>query len=114
MAKVSYQKLELPKSISLICFQLLTITLAEAPVAWTNEKDVESIFRGLPVGRTHNVVINEELEYGVAVGAAPRTDKCGAGLIFFDLKDPKNPLPLGCDASDGYVHDVSCFCCQAT
>lgn len=28
--------------------KLLTITLAEAPVAWTNEKDVESIFKGLP------------------------------------------------------------------
>lgn len=89
--------------------KLLTIKPSAAPVALSNDKDLASIFKGLPVGRTHNVVVNEELSYGVAVGAAPRTDKCAAGLIFFDLKDPYNPVPLGCDPQDGYVHDVSNF-----
>lgn len=54
------------------------------------------------------MVINEELEYGVAVGARPRTSACRGGLIFFSLKDVSNPVSLGCDPQDGYVHDVSC------
>lgn len=66
-------------------------------------------FADVPLGRIHNVVINEELEYGVAVGAQPRTGPCKAGLIFFSLKDVSNPFTLGCDGQDGYVHDVSCF-----
>lgn len=65
-------------------------------------------FADVPLGRIHNVVINEELEYGVAVGAQPRTGPCKAGLIFFSLKDVSNPFTLGCDGQDGYVHDVSC------
>lgn len=73
---------------------------------FNNSVDLAGHFAGLPLGRTHNVVINEELNYGVAVGAAPRSDKCAAGLIFFDLKDPSNPVSLGCDPQDGYVHDV--------
>ena len=72
-----------------------------------NDKDLAGHFSDLPVGRTHNVVINEELGYGVAVGAAPRSGPCKAGLIFFDLKDPSDPISLGCDPQDGYVHDVS-------
>jgi hypothetical protein len=69
--------------------------------------DLTGHFADLPLGRTHNVVINEELNYGVSVGAAPRTDACRAGLIFFDLTDPSNPRSLGCDPQDAYVHDVS-------
>lgn len=64
-------------------------------------------FADVPLGRVHNVVINEELEYGVAVGAQPLSGPCRAGLIFFDLKDVSNPVTLGCDGQDGYVHDVS-------
>ncbi len=55
------------------------------------------------------MVVNEELHYGVAVGAQPRTSACRSGLIFFDLKDPKNPTTLGCAAGDGYVHDAQCL-----
>ncbi|TFL03406.1 hypothetical protein BDV98DRAFT_591280 [Pterulicium gracile] len=64
----------------------------------------------LPVGRAHNVVVNEELNYGAAVGAQPRNDSiCAAGLNFFDLTDPSNPVSLGCASGDGYVHDAQCL-----
>jgi choice-of-anchor B domain-containing protein len=55
------------------------------------------------------VVINEEREYAVAVGAQPRTSACASGLIFIDMKDPSNPTSPGCAAQDGYVHDAQCI-----
>jgi hypothetical protein len=60
-------------------------------------------------GRTHNIVINEEKKYAVAVGAQPRTDKCASGLIFIDLTNPAKPTSPGCAAQDGYVHDAQCI-----
>lgn len=74
-----------------------------------NAKDLTGHFADLPLGRSHNVVINEERNYGVAVGAAPRNGTDLAGLIFFDLTDPSNPVRLGSDGQDGYVHDVSIY-----
>ena len=87
--------------------KLLTLDPTKGPVVFNNSEDLAGHFGDLPDGRVHNVVINEELQYGVAVGARPRDTVCGAGLIFFDLKDPSNPVKLGCDGQDGYVHDVS-------
>lgn len=69
--------------------------------------DLTGYTNDLPAGRSHNVVVNEEKEYMVAVGAQPRTDECLSGLIFFDVSDPSDPVRLGCAAGDGYVHDVS-------
>ncbi|KAL9941540.1 hypothetical protein D7B24_005199 [Verticillium nonalfalfae] len=89
--------------------KLLTIKAADAPVRFSNEKDLTGHFADLPVGRSHNVVINEEANYGVAVGAAPRNGTCKAGLIFFDLTDPFKPTRLGCNGEDGYVHDAHCL-----
>lgn len=71
--------------------------------------DVTGLYNELPIGRTHNVVVNEETDYVYAVGAAPRTDKCKAGLIFIDVKDPSKPVNKGCAAQDGYVHDAQCL-----
>lgn len=65
-------------------------------------------FNELPTGRAHNTVVNEELNYAVAVGAAPRTSACASGLIFIDLADPSKPTTPGCAAGDGYVHDALC------
>lgn len=55
------------------------------------------------------MVINEEKQYAIAVGAQPRTSACRSGLIFIDLKDPSKPSTLGCAAGDGYVHDAQCL-----
>ncbi|KAF2225344.1 hypothetical protein BDZ85DRAFT_215457 [Elsinoe ampelina] len=79
----------------------VTFTMADM-TAWTRAQ--------LPRGSAHNVAINEELGYFTAVGAQPRTDPfCRSGLVFYDLKDPSNPVPLGCAAGDGYVHDTQCL-----
>ncbi|KAH7634660.1 hypothetical protein B0T09DRAFT_378529 [Sordaria sp. MPI-SDFR-AT-0083] len=88
--------------------KLLTIIPKKAPVKFSVD-DVTGHFKDLPRGSTHNVVINEEFQYAVSVGARPRNDSCGAGLIFIDLKDPSKPTRLGCNAQDGYVHDAQCL-----
>lgn len=88
--------------------QLLSLDPA-SPTTFSTTTDLTGLFTGLPVGRSHNVVVNEELNYGVAVGAQPRNDSCAAGLIFFDLTDPSNPTTPGCAGQDGYVHDAQCI-----
>ncbi|KAK5106763.1 hypothetical protein LTS08_000885 [Lithohypha guttulata] len=87
--------------------KLLTIDPAN-PVNFSTTADLTGLFNELPVGRTHNVVVNEELGYAVAVGAQPRNSTCRAGLIFIDLTDPSNPTTPGCAGQDGYVHDAQC------
>lgn len=80
---------------------------ATGPVDFDPVDDLAGYTNDLPVGRSHNVVVNEELDYIVAVGSQPRDDECLAGLIYFDVSDVSNPVRLGCAADDGYVHDVS-------
>ncbi|KAK0614901.1 hypothetical protein B0T17DRAFT_498120 [Bombardia bombarda] len=89
--------------------KLLTVDPAKAPVTFSPTTDVTGHIKDLPLGRSHNVVSNEELEYMVAVGVTPRTDACRSGLIFYDLKDPSKPVRMGCNAQDGYVHDAQCL-----
>lgn len=71
--------------------------------------DLTGLFTALPVGRSHNVVVNEEKGYAVAVGSAPRNDSCAAGLIFIDMSDPSKPFSPGCSPQDGYIHDAQCI-----
>ncbi|CAL3969718.1 hypothetical protein PZA11_007696 [Diplocarpon coronariae] len=88
--------------------KLLTIDPATAPVHFT-QADLTGHFTDLPLGRSHNVVVNEESNFAATAGSVPRDDACGAGLIFFDLTDPSNPTKLGCNGADGYVHDAQCL-----
>jgi len=74
--------------------KLLTIDPAK-PVTFSNEKDLTGHFKGLPVGRTHNVVTNPETNFIYAVGAVPRTDGCKSGIIFIDISDPAQPTSPG-------------------
>lgn len=88
--------------------KLLDIKPADMPKSFTNEDDLTGHWtEELPIGSAHNVVVNEEAKYGVAVGARPRDQGCRGGLQFFSLEDPSNPVTLGCNSDDGYVHDVS-------
>lgn len=89
--------------------KLLTVSTAEMPIVYDIVDDVTGHFMDLPQGASHNVVVNEESQFGVAVGARPRTEACHSGLVFFDLKDPSNPVRLGCNGDDGYVHDAQCL-----
>ena len=82
----------------------------ENPVVFSNEDDLDGFWNeGLPIGRSHNVVTNEERSYGVATGFQPRNATLRAGLVFFDLTDPTNPTTLGGTGEDGYVHDAQCI-----
>jgi hypothetical protein len=65
----------------------------------------------LPIGRAHNVVIDWDNEYAIAVGAQPRNQTCAAGLEYINLDDPTNPYKPGCASSDGYTHDAQCGEC---
>ncbi|ETN37677.1 uncharacterized protein HMPREF1541_07300 [Cyphellophora europaea CBS 101466] len=88
--------------------KLLTLD-PEEPTIFSTTDDLTGLFsENIPIGRTHNVVINKELNYAVAVGAQPRNDTCASGLIFIDMSDPANPTSPGCASSDGYVHDAEC------
>lgn len=88
--------------------KLLDLTEDEIPKKFTNAADLTGHFNAtLPIGSAHNVVVNEEGQYGVAVGVRPRDVGCLGGLHFFSLEDPSNPVDLGCNSDDGYVHDVS-------
>jgi choice-of-anchor B domain-containing protein len=88
--------------------KLLTIDPAK-PVTFSNTADLTGYFNGLPSGSTHNIVVNEEKNYAVAVGAVPRTGSCQSGLIFIDLSNPAKPTSPGCASGDGYVHDAQCI-----
>lgn len=79
------------------------------PVTFSNALDLTGHFADLPVGRTHNVVVNEDSQYAYSVGAQPRNSTCKAGIIFIDLKDPSKPTNAGCASEDGYVHDAQCL-----
>ncbi|KAJ8457309.1 hypothetical protein ONZ45_g18362 [Pleurotus djamor] len=89
--------------------KILSITPEEKPKTFDPINDITGIFRGLPVGRTHNIVINYDLGYIVSVGSQPRTSNFRAGLVFIDIKDPANPTLAGFQADDGYVHDAQCL-----
>ncbi|KAM0322000.1 hypothetical protein ACHAQA_009741 [Verticillium albo-atrum] len=90
--------------------KLLDIDASAGAVIFDIEADVAGHFKDLTEGASHNVVVNEELNYGVAVGARPINSECYGGLIFFDLTDPTNPTRVGnCNGDDGYVHDAQCL-----
>ncbi|KAK4500135.1 hypothetical protein PRZ48_008321 [Zasmidium cellare] len=79
------------------------------PKVFSTTSDLTGLFTDMPIGRSHNVVINEEKNYAVAVGSAPRNSSCAAGLIFINLDDPSKPYSPGCAPQDGYVHDAQCI-----
>ncbi|KAG9235988.1 hypothetical protein BJ875DRAFT_457570 [Amylocarpus encephaloides] len=88
--------------------KLLTVDPA-SPVTFDGKTALTGHFGDLPQGSSHNVVINEELGYGIAVGARPRSATPRGGMVFFDLTDPSNPKTLGVDPQDAYVHDAQCL-----
>ncbi|PSK42943.1 hypothetical protein B9Z65_6897 [Elsinoe australis] len=79
-----------------------------SPVTFNKDTDLVGLFDDLPIGRAHNVVIDWDNEYAIAVGAQPRNQTCQSGLEYIDLSDPANPFKPGCASSDGYTHDAQC------
>lgn len=80
-----------------------------SPKTFSNSVDLAGHYKGLPVGRTHNVVTNPAGNFIYAVGAMPRTDKCRSGIIFINITNVANPTSPGCASGDGYVHDAQCL-----
>ncbi|KAF2018535.1 hypothetical protein BU24DRAFT_385184 [Aaosphaeria arxii CBS 175.79] len=82
-----------------------------------SQDDLTGFWNELPVGRTHNIVVNEELNYAIAVGSVGGNETirvrgdlpCRGGLIYINITDPSNPYSPGCAAGDGYVHDAQCL-----
>ncbi|TLD07564.1 hypothetical protein PgNI_10936 [Pyricularia grisea] len=80
----------------------------DSPVTFNPQTDLIGLFDDLPIGRAHNVVIDWDNEYAIAVGAQPRNQTCQAGLEYIDLSNPSSPFKPGCASSDGYTHDAQC------
>ncbi|KAF2279717.1 uncharacterized protein EI97DRAFT_430745 [Westerdykella ornata] len=88
--------------------KLLTVD-PKKPKVFSTQTDLTALFNDLPMGRVHNVVVNEEKNYAVGVGAQPRNDTCASGLIFINMDNPAKPYKTGCAPQDGYVHDAQCI-----
>lgn len=58
--------------------------------------------RYLEFGNAHNIVINEDTGFAYPVGS----NTFNGGAHFVNIQDPKNPLPAGGHASNGYTHDA--------
>ena len=63
----------------------------------------------------HNIVINEETGTAYAVGSSMGGQTCGGGLHMIDVRNPAEPVFLGCFADGttgrartGYAHDAQC------
>ncbi|KAH8830856.1 hypothetical protein DL96DRAFT_1786768 [Flagelloscypha sp. PMI_526] len=80
-----------------------------SPVMFNPNTDLTGLYTGLPIGRTHNVIVNEAMGYIASVGSKPREAPEGGGLIFIEMEDPSNPVSSGYNAEDGYVHDAQCL-----
>ncbi|KAL6168444.1 hypothetical protein ACJQWK_06088 [Exserohilum turcicum] len=78
------------------------------PKTFDPKTDLVGLFSDLPIGRTHNVVVDWDNEYILAVGAQPRNQTCKAGLQYIDFSNPSKPSSPGCSSQDGYVHDAQC------
>jgi choice-of-anchor B domain-containing protein len=80
----------------------------DSPKTFDPKTDLVGLWDELPIGRTHNVVVDWDNEYILAVGAQPRNQTCKAGLQYIDLANPGKPTSPGCASQDGYVHDAQC------
>ncbi|KAJ3507670.1 hypothetical protein NLJ89_g6173 [Agrocybe chaxingu] len=89
--------------------KVLDITPEEKPKTFNPATDLTALWTGLPIGRTHNIVINWDLGYIIAVGSQPRTSEFRSGLVFIDISNVTNPTLAGFEASAGYVHDAQCL-----
>jgi choice-of-anchor B domain-containing protein len=60
-------------------------------------------------GRAHNIVIDVDSGFAMAVGSNQGTQTCSAGLHLIDINSPLAPTFAGCFGADGYTHDAQCI-----
>lgn len=78
------------------------------PKTFNKDTDLTGLAGSGPIGRAHNVVIDWDNEYAIAVGAQPRNQTCLSGLEYIDVSNPSAPTKPGCASADGYTHDAQC------
>lgn len=69
-----------------------------------NELSADGWYRGL--GSSHNVVVNEQTNFVIAVGLRNTANTCSGGLHIINVEDPINPQFETCFSDDGYTHDA--------
>lgn len=77
-------------------FDLTQLRGATEPRTWSETAHYPGI------GGAHNIAINEDTGYAYVIGSAT----CDGGPHIVDIRTPRQPLPAGCVASDGYTHDT--------
>lgn len=60
-------------------------------------------------GRAHNIVIDTDSGYAMAVGSRQGTQQCNSGLHLININAPLAPSFAGCFSDDGYTHDAQCI-----
>lgn len=60
-------------------------------------------------GRAHNIVIDVDSGFAMAVGSLQGSQTCNAGLHLIDINTPLAPSFAGCFSADGYTHDAQCI-----
>lgn len=73
-----------------------------SPVEFSVDSDLAGHFDG--VGNSHNIVANADSNILYVVGA----QEYPGSLVMVDVSDRTAPEQVGCDGSDGYVHDAQC------
>ena len=63
----------------------------------------------LEEGSSHDVVVDEEAGYAVAVGSRPVTTGAAAAARLLRHLGPSDPSRSGCDGADGYTRDAQCL-----
>ncbi len=68
----------------------------------------DAVYTG--IGKAHNVVVLEDADLVIAVGANQGGFACNAGgLHMVDVSNPRAPAFAGCFDADGYTHDAQCL-----
>ncbi|MEZ5441260.1 MAG: choice-of-anchor B family protein [Lysobacterales bacterium] len=78
-------------------------SVANPPTTFTEDAHYDDF------GRAHNIVIDVDSGFAMAVGSRQGTVTCNAGLHLIDINNPLVPSFAGCFSDDGYTHDAQCI-----
>ncbi|MCB1590804.1 MAG: choice-of-anchor B family protein, partial [Xanthomonadales bacterium] len=78
-------------------------SVANPPTTFTEDAHYDDF------GRAHNIVIDVDSGFAMAVGSRQGSVTCNAGLHLIDINNPLVPSFAGCFSDDGYTHDAQCI-----
>ncbi|NND72294.1 MAG: choice-of-anchor B family protein [Rhodothermales bacterium] len=84
--------------------QLRDVDPADMPVDFQESAHYSGI------ASSHNIIINEESGFAYAIGSRAGGEGCGGQLHMMDIRDPLNPIFVGCYTHPDYggTHDAQC------